>query len=80
MILQTSSPKLRERALQDNVNYKDLLKLGIAKEQSLKGAALLEKASGQDPLLMSGTTEEVHRFQLENQKLRSRKPTPPCFR
>ena len=51
MILQTSSPKLRERALQDNVNYEDLLKLGTAKEQSEKGAALLEKASDQDPLL-----------------------------
>ena len=28
MILQTSSPKLCERALQDNANYEDLLKLG----------------------------------------------------
>ena len=46
MILQTSSPKLHERALQDNVNYEDLLKLRIAKEQSQKGVALLEKASG----------------------------------
>ena len=64
LILQTSSPKLRERALQDNINYEDLLKLGIAKEQSQKGAALLEKASGQDPLLMSCTTEEVRHLQL----------------
>ena len=80
MILQTLSPKLHERALQDNVNYKNLLKLGTAKEQSQKGAALLEKASGQDPLLMSRTTEEVCHLQLENQKLRSRKPTQPCFR
>ena len=80
MKLQMLSPKLRERALQGDVNYEDLLKLGNAKEQSQKGAALLEKANGQDPLLMSRTTEEVHRLQLENQKLRSRKPTPPCFR
>ena len=80
MILQMSSLKLHERALQDNVNYEDLLKLGIAKEQSQKGAALLGKASGQDPLLMSRTTEEVRHLQLENQKLRSRKPTQPCFR
>ena len=79
MILQTSSPKLRERALQDNINCEDLLILGIAKEQSQKGAALLEKASGQDPLLMSCTTEEVCHLQLENQKLRSHKPTQPCF-
>ena len=45
MLLQTSNPKLRERALQENTKYEDLLKLGIAKEQSQKGAALLEKAS-----------------------------------
>jgi len=32
ILLQTSSPKLWERALQDNVSYKELLKLGIAKE------------------------------------------------
>ena len=75
MILQTSSPKLCERALQDNVNYEDLLKIEIAKEQSQKGAALLEKTSGQGPLLMSRTTEEVCRLQLENQKLCSREPT-----
>ena len=43
MLLQTSIPKLQERALQDNVSYEDLLKLGITKEQSEKGAALLEK-------------------------------------
>ena len=46
-LLQTSSLKLRERALQENVSCDDLLTLGIAKEQSAKGAALLEKASGQ---------------------------------
>ena len=66
------------RAVQDNANYKDLLKLGIAKEQSQKGVVLLEKASGQDPLLMSRATEEVCRLQLEK-KLCSRKPTQPCF-
>ena len=47
MLLQTSNPKLRERALQDNASYEELLTLGITKEQSAKGAALLEKASGQ---------------------------------
>ena len=32
MILQTSSSKLREKALQENVNYENLLKIGIAKQ------------------------------------------------
>ena len=46
MILQTSSSKLRERALQENISYDGLLKIGIAKEQSEKVAAMLETASG----------------------------------
>ena len=68
-----------ERVLQHNINFEDLLKLGIAKEQSQKGAELLEKASGQDPLLTSCTIQEVCCFQLENQELRLHKPTQPCF-
>ena len=52
MILQISCPKLRERALQENTAYDSLMKLCKAKEQSAKGAAVLEQASGQ-PLLGS---------------------------
>ena len=47
MLLQTSNPKLKEWTLQDNASYEELLTLGITKEQSAKGAALIEKASGQ---------------------------------
>ena len=47
MVLQTSNPRLRERALQDNVSYDTLINLGISKEQSVLDAAKLEKASGQ---------------------------------
>ena len=47
ILLQTSNPKLRERALQDNVSYEGLFTLGITKQPSEKGAALLENASGQ---------------------------------
>ena len=47
MILQTLCPKLRERALQENTTFDSLMKPGIAKELSNKGAALLEQASGQ---------------------------------
>ena len=39
IILQTSSSKLRERALQENSSYENLMKMGITKEQSKKGAA-----------------------------------------
>ena len=49
------------------------------KEQSAKGAALLEKASGQGENHYS-TIEEVRRLQKENQKLKSRIPKPPCPR
>ena len=57
ILLQTSNAKLRERALQENITFENLIKLGIAKEQSVKGAAFLEKVSGQTPL-----EEEVRRL------------------
>ena len=66
MILQTSSGKLREKALQENIGYEGLLKIGIAKEQSEKGAAMLEQASGQNRV-----EEEVRRLRLENEVLKS---------
>ena len=66
MILQTSSTKLREKALQENITYENLLKIGIAKKQSEKGAAMLEQASGQT---MVG--EEVRRLRVENEELKS---------
>jgi len=79
IVLQTTNPKLRERALQDNVSYNELLKLGIAKEQSAKGAALLEKASGQTNS-HDTTSEEVRRLQNENRKLKARFPKTSCTR
>ena len=51
--------------------------LGIAKEQSAKGAALLEKASGQSSQYSSGHVkieEEVRRLHFENKKLKSQFP------
>ena len=47
ILLQTSNPKLRERGLQENVSLEKLLEIGISKEQSVKGAEMLEQASGQ---------------------------------
>ena len=74
MILQMSSPRLRETALQENVKYDELIKLGIAKEQSQKGATMLAKASGQDPLLETRCSEEVRRLKLENERHRAHIP------
>ena len=74
IILQTSNPKLRERALQDNVTYDSLIKLGISKEQSEKGAALLEEASGQagHSGVRVKVEEDVRRLQSENRDLKSK--------
>ena len=80
ILLQTSNPKLRERALQDNVSYEDLFKLGISKEQSEKGAALLEKASGQSSSQEQHYAQEVRRLQHENRKLKARLPKKACCR
>ena len=71
IILQTSSKKLRERALQENVDFDNLLKIGIAKEQSEKGAALLEQASGQSSSA-NPVDEEVRRLRIENESLKSK--------
>ena len=70
MLLQTSNPKLRERALQEDIDYEKFMKLGIAKEQSVKGAAQLEHASGNHSHT-SLDTEEVRRLRLENKKLKN---------
>ena len=77
ILLQTSNSKLRERALQENTTYEDLMKMGVA-----KGAALLEKASGGTPLTKFKVEEEVRKLQLENQHLRSKvsKSNDKCMR
>ena len=80
ILLQTSNPKLREHVLQENVSYDDLLTLGIAKEQSAKCAALLEKATGQLEYLHNTAAQEVRQLQKENQKLKARLPKLPCQR
>ena len=72
ILLQTSNSRLRERALQENSSYDDLMKMGVAKEQSARGAALLEKASGSTSQVRIKVEEEVRKLQLENRDLRSR--------
>ena len=74
ILLQTSNPKSRERALQNNVSYEDLLKLGITKEQSEKGAALLEKANGQSSSQEQHYAQEVRLLQYENRKWKAHLP------
>ena len=68
MLLQTTSLKLREKALSENVTYDELLKIGITKEQSEKGAALLEQASGHTA--PRDLDEEVRRLKIENRQLK----------
>ena len=81
MVLQTSNAKLRERALQDNVNYDTLMTLGVAKEQSVRGAAAMEKASGQSSqtdMSKVKIEQEVRRLREENSKLKGKKPCNRC--
>ena len=67
-------PKLRERALQDNVSHEVLLKLGITKEHYGKGAALLEKAGGQSSSQKQHYAQEVRWLQYENRNLKAHLP------
>ena len=68
MILQTSNSKLREKALQHNVNYDQLMAMGIVKEQSEKGAAQIAGASN----VSIPRDEEVRKLQQENKRLREK--------
>ena len=76
LLLQTSNKKLRERALQEEISYEELIKLGIAKEQSQKRAAQLEQAAGfsgnkmATGLEVGEAQEEVRRLKLENSRLK----------
>ena len=79
-ILQTSSPNLRERTLQKNVKHDELIKLGIAKEQSQKVEAMLEIANGKDPHPETRYSQEVRCMKLQNAKLKARIPGKFCER
>ena len=80
LLLLTLNPELREGALQDNVSYEDLLKSGITKEQSEKGAAVLEKASAQSSSQEQHYAQEVRQLQHENRKLKALPPKKVCGR
>ena len=60
IVMQTSSTKLQQRAIQENPNYEDLVHLGISQEQAKKKATKLP----------DGDNEVVNRLKLENQKLK----------
>ena len=79
IILQTSNAALRERALQENVTYDQLSKMGIVKEQSAKGTAFLEQVSGQQSVKVK-MEEEVRRPQCENKQLKSKMSQRQCYR
>ena len=78
MVLQTNA-KLHERALQDNISYDMLM---TYKEQSVRRAAALERASGQPSDGDSSKfkiEDEVHRLRKENKQLKG-KGKKPCGR
>ena len=62
IIMQTSSLKLQQRAIQENPNYEDLVNLGISQEQAKKKATVLP----------DGESEIVQRLKQENEKLKSK--------
>ena len=69
MILQTSSTKLQQRAIQENVTCDELIALGTSQEQSRKKASSMPGGEG----------ETVNRLQQENESLRRQlsKDEPP---
>ena len=62
IIMQTSSSKLQQRALQENPTYPELVDLGISQEQARRKATKLP----------DGDNEVVSRLKDENKKLKDR--------
>ena len=62
IIMQTSSLKLQQRAIQENPNYEDLVNLGISQEQAKKKAMILP----------DGESEVVQRLKQEIDKLKGK--------
>lgn len=62
IIMQTSSSKLQQRAIQENPNYQELVDLGISQEQAKKKSTKLP----------DGESETVNRLKMENKKLKDR--------
>ena len=62
IITQTSSPKLRQRAIQENPGYLALVDLGISQEQAKKKSTKLP----------DGEAETVSRLKQENKKLKGK--------
>ena len=63
IITQTSSAKLRQRAIQENPDYTALVDLGISQEKSKK----------KSDKLPDGEAEVVNRLKQENKKLKNKK-------
>ena len=59
IVMQTSSAKLQQRAIQENPTYDEIVNLGISQEQARKKSAKLP----------DGESESVNRLQTEDQDL-----------
>ena len=68
IVMQTSSTKLQQRAIQENPSYDELVNLGISQEQAKKKASKLP----------DGEKETVSRLQSEVQRLKAKKHKKPA--
>lgn len=69
--------------MHDNITYDALMTLRISKEQSAKGAALLEQSGAQSfsrPSTKIKVEEEFHKLKLENKNLRAQVEKGNCSR
>ena len=64
MQLQTSSGKLRQKAIQDNPTYEELVKMGISQEQAKKKTETLPDGEGDQ--ITQAVQEELRRLKGGN--------------
>ena len=66
IVMQTSSGKLRQRVLQDNPSYEELVKMGISQEQAKKKAETLPDREGDQ---ITRAVQEARAVQEELRRL-----------
>ena len=60
IVMQTSSGKLRQKAIQDNPTYEELVKMGISQEQAEKKADTLPDGEGDQ--ITRAVQEEIRKL------------------
>ena len=78
LIMQTSSVKLQQRAIQENPNYEELVNLGISQEQAKKKSTALSDGEGETVSRLRQDLEKL-KGQFKDKKSKNQKKCDKCM-